>query len=221
MQGVGFMRTNIKYGLMSDEEIVSRIQAGDCPAMDYLLEKYKYLVRNKAKALFLIGGDRDDLIQEGMIGLYKAIRDYQEDRQSPFFGFADLCISRQIYTAIKASNRKKNIPLNTYVSIYTPLSGGNGDSYEKETLIDIIYKKDGLNPEELVIDKENTSMIEYELVRRLSNLEKQVLSLYMQDLKYVQIAEYLGTEPKTVDNALTRIKTKLNQVLKDIENHKV
>ncbi|NLJ97142.1 MAG: sigma-70 family RNA polymerase sigma factor, partial [Clostridiales bacterium] len=145
---------------MTDEEVVSMIQAGDRPAMDYLLEKYKYLVRNKAKALFLIGGDKDDLIQEGMIGLYKAIQDYQEDRQSSFFYFADLCISRQMYTAIKASNRKKNIPLNTYISIYAPLSGENGDGLEKETLIDIIYQEDRQNPEEMVIDKENTSMIE-------------------------------------------------------------
>lgn len=214
------MKINTKYSVMTNEEVVNKIQAGDRPAMDYLLEKYKYLVRNKAKALFLIGGDKDDLIQEGMIGLYKAIRDYQEDRQSSFFNFADLCISRQIYTAIKASNRKKNIPLNTYISIYAPLSGKNGDGFEKETLIDIMYQKDGLNPEELVIDKENTSMIEYELVRRLSNLEKQVLGLYMQDLKYVRIAEILGTEPKAVDNALTRIKKKLNRVLKDIESQK-
>lgn len=212
------MRMGMDYNIMSDEDIVSRIQAGDRPAMDYLLEKYKYLVRNKAKALFLIGGDRDDLIQEGMIGLYKAIRDYQKDRQNSFFNFADLCISRQIYSAIKASNRKKNIPLNTYISIYTPLKGEYGESAEKETLIDIMYQENGLNPEELVIDKENTSMIEYELVRRLSALEKKVLSLYMQDLKYLQIAEVLGKEPKTIDNALTRIKTKLNQVLKDIDN---
>lgn len=211
------MMTDMKYNAMPDEEIVNRIQAGDHHAMDYLFEKYKYLVRNKAKALFLIGGDKDDLIQEGMIGLYKAIRDYQRDKQSSFFNFADLCISRQIYSAIKASNRKKNIPLNTYISIYTPLTGENGDSVEKETLVDIIFQEKRSNPEELVIDKENTSMIEYELVRRLSDLEKKVLHLYMQDLKYVEIAEVLGREPKAIDNALTRIKTKLNQVLKDIE----
>ncbi len=212
------MRADINYSTMIDEDIVDRIQAGDRSAMDFLFEKYKFLVRNKAKALFLIGGDRDDLIQEGMIGLYKAIRDYQRDRQSSFFSFADLCISNQIYSAIKASNRKKNIPLNTYISIYAPLSGGGGEGAEKETLVDIMYKEHGLNPEEMVIDKENTSMIEYELVRRLSDLEKGVLSLYMQDLKYVQIAKVLGKEPKAIDNALTRIKTKLNQVLKDIEN---
>jgi RNA polymerase sporulation-specific sigma factor len=210
------LNTVTKYDALADEEIVNRIQNGDQPAMDYLLEKYKHLVRNKAKALYLIGGDKDDLIQEGMIGLYKAIRDYQPDKENSFFNFADLCISRQIYSAIKASNRKKNIPLNTYISLDTPAYGENSDMEEKETLVDIIYQKYVSNPEELVIDKENTSMIEYELVRRLSDLERQVLALYMQDLKYIQIAEALGKEPKTIDNALTRIKTKLNQVLKEI-----
>jgi RNA polymerase sporulation-specific sigma factor len=206
----------VKYDSLSDEEILKRIKLGDQPAIDYLMEKYKYLVRSKAKALFLIGGDKDDLIQEGMIGLYKAIRDYQAGKDNSFFNFADLCVSRQIYSAIKASNRKKNIPLNTYISLYAPAYGDNSDMEEKENLVDIIYQKNVSNPEELVIDKENTSMIEYELVRRLSDLEKQVLGLYMQDLKYIQIAEVLGKEPKTIDNALTRIKTKLNQVLKVI-----
>ncbi|MDF2513225.1 MAG: hypothetical protein K0S04_3091 [Herbinix sp.] len=208
------MNSVVNYDVLSDEEIVNRIQQGDQPAMDYLLEKYKYLVRSKAKALFLIGGDKDDLIQEGMIGLYKAIRDYQADKENSFFNFADLCISRQIYSAIKASNRKKNIPLNTYISLYAPAYGENSEAEEKETLVDIIHQKYVSNPEELVIDKENTSMLEYELVRRLSDLEKQVLNLYMQDLKYIQIAEVLGKHPKAIDNALTRIKTKLNQVLK-------
>ena len=210
------MTSSTELDTRSDNEIVFLIREGNQSAMDYLLEKYKYLVRNEAKALFLIGGDRDDLIQEGMIGLYKAIRDFQSDKDNSFFNFADLCISRQIYSAIKASNRKKNIPLNTYISLYAPAYGENSDSEEKETLVDIIHQKNVSNPEELVIDKENTSMIEYELVRRLSNLEKQVLDLYMQDLKYIQIAEVLGKEPKTIDNALTRIKTKLNQVLKDM-----
>lgn len=210
------MNTATKYDILPDDEIVCRIQNGDQPAIDYLFEKYKYLVRNKAKALYLIGGDKDDLIQEGMIGLYKAIRDYQSDKENSFFNFADLCISRQIYSAIKASNRKKNIPLNNYISLDTPAYGDNSDTEEKETLVDIIHQKYVSNPEELVIDKENTSMIEYELVRRLSDLEKLVLDLYMQDLKYVKIAEELGKEPKTIDNALTRIKTKLNQVLKEI-----
>lgn len=210
------MEAATKYEALSDQEIICRIQNGDQPAVDYLMEKYKYLVRNKAKALYLIGGDKDDLIQEGMIGLYKAIRDYLPNKDSSFFNFADLCVSRQIYSAIKASNRKKNIPLNNYISLDTPAYGENNDTDEKESLVDIIHQKYVSNPEELVIDKENTSMIEYELVRRLSDLEKQALGLYMQDLKYVQIAEVLGKEPKTIDNALTRIKTKLNQVLKEI-----
>lgn len=204
------------YDALTDEEILSRIQKGEQPAIDYLLEKYKYLVRSKAKALYLIGGDKDDLIQEGMIGLYKAIRDFQPNKDSTFFTFADLCVSRQIYSAIKASNRKKNIPLNTYISLDSPIYGEGNDMDEKQPLVDIINQKYISNPEELVIDKENTSMIEYELVRRLSDLEKRVLGLYMQDLKYVQIAEVLGKEPKTIDNALTRIKTKLNQVLREI-----
>ena len=210
------MKSNSIYDQLSDEEIINRIQEGDQPAIDYILEKYKHMVRNKAKALFLIGGDRDDLIQEGMIGLYKAIRDFNAGKDNSFFNFADLCISRQIYSAIKASNRKKNIPLNTYISLYSPAYSENSENEEKEALVDIIHQKHVSNPEELVIDKENTSMIEYELVRRLSDLEKKVLTLYMQDLKYVQIAEVLEKEPKTIDNALTRIKKKLNQVLKEI-----
>ncbi|HHU72229.1 MAG TPA: RNA polymerase sporulation sigma factor SigH [Clostridiales bacterium] len=205
--------SSTEYKNLSDNEIVALIRDEDQSAMDYLLEKYKYLARSKAKALFLIGGDRDDLIQEGMIGLYKAIRDFDPTKDSSFFNFADLCISRQIYTAINASNRKKNIPLNTYISLYSPAYGENGDAEEKEKLVDTIHQGNVSNPEELVIDKENTSMIEYELVRRLSDLEKQVLDLYMCDLKYIQIAEVLGKEPKTIDNALTRIKMKLNKVL--------
>lgn len=198
---------------MSDEKIVGRIQDGDKVAMDYFMEKYKYFVRDKAKAFFLIGGDRDDLIQEGMIGLYKAIRDFRHDKNNSFFNFADLCISRQIYNAIKASNRKKNIPLNTYISLDLPIYTKDGHENEKETLLNIIQQKAASNPEDLLIDKENTSMIEYELVRRLSGFEKQVLELYMQDSTYVQIAQALDKEPKAIDNALTRIKAKLNQVL--------
>jgi len=210
---------DIDYQDLTDEDIIGRFHEGDENAVDFLMEKYKYLVRNKARTFYLIGGDRDDLIQEGMIGLYKAIRDYREDRDSTFYTFAELCISRQIYTAIKASNRKKNIPLNTYISLDAPINGDSCENNENEVLLDVIYQKNLSNlsnPEELVIDKENTSMIEYELVRRLSNLEKQVLDLYMQGLKYSQIAEVLDREPKTIDNALTRIKAKLNQVLKEI-----
>ncbi|WP_033168372.1 RNA polymerase sporulation sigma factor SigH [Clostridium sp. KNHs205] len=201
---------------LSDDEIISMIHGGDSYAMDFMLTKYKSLVKNKAKALFLIGGDKEDLIQEGMIGLYKAIRDYDTDKDSTFYSFADLCISRQIYTAIKASNRKKNIPLNTYVSLYAPAYSENADQDEKETLADVMSQNKISNPEELVIDKESTSMLEYELVRHLSQFEKTVLDLYLHDYSYLQIADKLKKEPKSIDNALQRIRLKLNTVLKDL-----
>ena len=201
---------------LGDDEIISMIHGGDSYAMDFMLTKYKSLVKNKAKALFLIGGDKEDLIQEGMIGLYKAIRDYDTDKDSTFYSFADLCISRQIYTAIKASNRKKNIPLNTYVSLYAPAYSENADQDEKETLADVMSQNKISNPEELVIDKESTSMLEYELVRHLSQFEKTVLDLYLHDYSYLQIADKLKKEPKSIDNALQRIRLKLNTVLKEL-----
>lgn len=199
-----------------DEEIIALIQKGDSFAMDYMLTKYKNLVKNKAKALFLIGGDKEDLIQEGMIGLYKAIRDYNAQKDNSFHSFADLCISRQIYTAIKASNRKKNIPLNTYVSLYAPAYSENTDLDDKETLADVMSENKISNPEELIIDKESTSMLEYELVRHLSQFEKAVLDLYLHDYSYLQIADKLKKEPKSIDNALQRIRLKLNTVLKEL-----
>ena len=205
-----------KLDALSDEDIITLIQAKEIDAMDYMLNRYKHLVRKKAKALYLIGGDRDDLIQEGMIGLYKAIRDFNPEKDNSFYSFADLCISRQIYTAIKSSNRKKNLPLNTYVSLYTPAYSDNYDIDEKEPLIDLMYEKKIPNPEELILDKERTSMLEYELVRRLSSFEKIVLDLYLQDYTYTQIAHKLGKEAKSIDNALQRIKSKLNKVLKKI-----
>lgn len=205
-----------KYSQLSDEEMIRIIIDGDSYAIDYLMDKYKEVVKKKAKTLFLIGGEKEDLIQEGMIGLYKAIRDYQFDKENSFYSFADLCISRQMYSAINASNRKKNLPLNTYISLYTPINTENEDNEDKTTLADTMYQYNDLNPEKLVIDKEKTSMIEDELYKRLSDLEKQVLELYLQDLKYQAIARVLNKEPKSIDNALQRIKTKLNQVLKEI-----
>ncbi|BCK00871.1 RNA polymerase sporulation sigma factor SigH [Anaerocolumna chitinilytica] len=207
---------DIKLDRKSDDEIIALIRGGDSYAMDYMLTKYKNLVKNKAKALFLIGGDKEDLIQEGMIGLYKAIRDYGTEKDSSFYSFADLCISRQMYSAIKASNRKKNIPLNTYVSLYTPAYSENADFEEKETLADVVIQNKISNPEELVIDKESTSMLEYELVRHLSQFEKTVLDLYLHDYSYLQIADKLKKEPKSIDNALQRIRLKLNTVLKEL-----
>lgn len=200
---------------MSDTDIFLRMREGDKQAVDYLMEKYKYLVRQKARTLFLMGGDKDDLIQEGMIGLYKAIRDYKEDKDSSFRNFADLCVSRQMYNAIKASNRKKNIPLNTYISFYTPIHGDNREYEDKFSMIDLMIQNNELNPEEMLIDKENTSMIQYELGKRLSDFEQQVLQFYLEGLSYTQIAEQLEKEPKSIDNALQRIKAKLNQILRE------
>lgn len=206
-----------KYDKLSDEDIIKLIHEDDSNAMDFMLNRYKNLVRKKAKALYLIGGDRDDLIQEGMIGLYKAIRDYDGNKDNSFLNFADLCISRQIFNAIKASNRKKNIPLNTYVSLNAPLFSENTDIEEKPSLVDLMYEDKNSNPEEMVIDKENANMLEYELVRHLSDFEQNVLELYLEDKSYLQIADKLNKDSKAIDNAVQRIRTKLNKVLKKIK----
>lgn len=204
---------NEKYHCRSDEEIIYMIHNSDEGSMEYLLEKYKNLICQKARKLYLIGGDKDDLIQEGMIGLYKAIRDFQADRNGSFYNFADLCVSRQMYSAIKASNRKKNMPLNTYISLDAPVYEEEAGQKEHVVLAEITAQNNFLNPEQLFIDKENTSVIEYELGRCLSTMENKVLSLYMEGLTYVQIADKLDKSPKSIDNALQRIKAKLNHVL--------
>lgn len=193
-----------KYVSDRDEEIIQKIRNHDTEAMDYILEKYKNLVRKKARKLFLIGGDRDDLIQEGMIGLYKAVRDYDPSKETSFSVFADLCISRQLYDAIKASNRQKNIPLNTYISFYTPAFDEKKDS---------ILMSSNENPEALVIDRENVLMLEEEFGKVLSEFELEVLSFYLEGLRYQEIAQKIGREPKSVDNALQRIKSKLSKIL--------
>lgn len=202
-----------KYTNLSDQEIIALIRAGDNDAIDFLLEKYKNLVRKKANTLFLIGGDKDDLIQEGMIGLYKAIRDFDLSANANFYAFAELCIARQIYTAIKLSNRKKNIPLNDYISFNSPVFGEEGN--ENISLLDLILSNNQ-NPEDLVIDKESTSMIKYELERRLSLMERKVLNLYLSGKDYQEIAKELERESKSIDNALQRIKSKLTLLLKEL-----
>lgn len=202
-----------KYTGLSDPEIIALIREKDNDAIDYLLEKYKNLVRKKANTLFLIGGDKDDLIQEGMIGLYKAIRDFDLSANTSFYSFADLCIARQMYTAIKLSNRKKNIPLNDYISFNSPAFGEDGN--ENISLLDL-FLTNNQNPEDLVIDKESTSMIEYELERRLSLMEQKVLNLYLGGKNYQEIAKELEREPKSIDNALQRIKSKLTLLLKEL-----
>ncbi len=190
-----------------DEEIIDLVHSGNDAAMEYLLNKYKNMVRGKAKALFIIGGDRDDLIQEGMIGLYKAIRDFNPEKKTSFATFAELCTARRIYSAISMSQTKKNQPLNNYISIDgavndTENSSGDGIRLEDKAVLDN-------NPEELLINREDTSDVEKRLMKALSSLEKKVLLLYLKDYSYEQIGKELDCSVKTIDNAIQRIRKKL------------
>ena len=189
----------------SDEELIVRYRDGDTDAMDFIFERYKHLVRKKAKAMFLAGGDNDDLIQEGMIGLYKAIRDYHTDREASFATFASMCINRQMITAVAASNRKKNMPLNTYVSYDMP-AGGDEDSDMR--LVDILQSQTELNPEKLLIDKEHNRDLKSRLKEVLSTFEQQVLTYYLEGMDYTAIAKKMQKPPKSVDNAMQRIRSK-------------
>jgi len=208
--------TILSYDEMEDEAIVDLIRDGDNDAMDYLINKYKNYVRAKARTYFLIGADREDIIQEGMIGLYKAIRDYEEEKISSFRAFAELCITRQIITAIKAATRQKHIPLNSYVSLHKPVFN---DGSERTTLMDVIIGGKIANPEELLIGQENLEFIEQRMGEILSNLECQVLSLYLQGKAYYEIAEEMNRDIKSIDNALQRVKKKLEKFLKNKKDH--
>lgn len=193
---------------LTDEQLIERLRAGDKRITDYILDKYKPLVRKRANAMYLIGGDTEDLIQEGMIGLFKAIRDYDASKSTPFFHFAELCITRQLYTVVEASNRKKHAPLNTYISFYTQV-GEEGRSLAETLLTD-----DMDNPEQLVIAQENVHLFWEKLRGRLSKMEREVLDEYLGGLNYQQIAEKLGKSPKSIDNALQRIRGKMADVQK-------
>lgn len=195
----------------SDEELIIRLRDGEEGVTEYLMNKYKNLVRSKAKSMYLLGADNDDLIQEGMIGLFKALRDYDSGRDASFLTFADLCVSRQMYTAVQASRRQKHIPLNTYVSLYGS-TGINHDG-EEEELVNILAARAEQSPEEVIIDRENVVQLEQMIERELSSFEKQVLDLYMIGMGYQQIAKILGKDEKSTDNALQRIKTKLKKVI--------
>jgi len=203
------------YELESDETLAAMTQSGDHEAMEFLMNKYKNMVRGRARTLFLVGADKEDLIQEGMIGLYKAIRDFQPEKNASFQNFAELCINRQMYSAIKGSNTKKNQPLNNYISI-DRMDASEGQENPVEQLLGINFEKNK-NPEQLMLDKEAASVLEYTLVGHLSEMEKKVLHFYMKDMNYNQIAVALGKEPKAVDNALQRIKKKLTQVLLELK----
>ena len=197
------------YLNMPDEEIVKIAQKSDNPALEYLLNKYKNFVRSKARSYFLIGADHEDIVQEGMIGLYKAIRDFKEDRQSSFRAFAELCITRQIITAIKTATRQKHIPLNSYVSLDKPMF----DEKSERTLLDTITEDTFSNPEAMVISKEDLSVIEGKIGEMLSDLEKDVLIKYMEGKSYQEISEELDRHVKSIDNALQRVKRKLQKYL--------
>lgn len=194
------------YVDMGDEELIRQLRAGDTDITDYIMEKYKYLVRKRANAMFLIGGENEDLIQEGMIGLFKAIRDFKEEKESSFYHFADLCVSRQIINAVEASRRKKHQPLNTYVSLSTENSEGG------MVFLDMLMSMDSANPEQLLIDRENAAAMEAKIANVLSKMEKQVMRYYLQGMNYRQIAEIMGKQPKAIDNALQRIKGKLSTI---------
>lgn len=196
------------YARQTDEELIEEIRNGNSYAMDTLIDRYKNLVRKNARAMYLIGGDRDDLIQEGMIGLYKAIRDYNKEKNSSFFHFADLCISRQLYTAVKNSNTRKNQPLNNYVS-FDAAEPGEEQNQEEMPLPERYLWGSSRNPEELLINRENKELMEQYLESRLSAFEMQVLKAYLEEENYARVARKLGRSSKTVDNALQRVRKKL------------
>lgn len=201
------------YQHYSDEELMIQLRDGNDGIMDFIMNKYKNLVRSKAKSMYILGADGDDLIQEGMIGLFKAVRDFDSGRDASFFTFADLCISRQIYTAVQASRRQKHIPLNTYISLYATAREQSGQNEEDTALVDILALGSGQSPEEMVIDKENVEQLERTIEKELSSFEKQVLDLYLTGMSYTQIAKVLGRDEKSTDNALQRIKTKLRKAI--------
>ena len=205
------MVTTRDFESMTDEQVVVLAQETDSPALEYLLNKYKNFVRTKARSYFLIGADHEDIVQEGMIGLYKAIRDYKAEKLSSFRAFAELCVTRQIITAIKTATRQKHIPLNSYISLNKPIYEEDSD----RTLLDVITEEGISNPEEMIIDREDLSVIEGKIGQMLSDLEKEVLVRYMEGKSYVEIADEMHRHVKSIDNALQRIKRKLLKYLEE------
>lgn len=207
----GNTRESGRYAEFTDEQIVEMSHNGDSAAEEYLLDKYKNFVRSKARSYFLVGADHEDIVQEGMIGLYKAIRDYRPDKLSSFRAFAELCITRQIITAIKTATRQKHIPLNNYVSLNKPLYDEESD----RTLLDVIIEGRTSDPEEMIINMENVGNIRAKISEVLSGLEQEVLNAYLDGRSYQEIAESLGRHVKSIDNALQRVKRKLEKYLEE------
>jgi RNA polymerase sporulation-specific sigma factor len=192
-----------------DEEVIIEAKKGDVRAQEYLINKYENFVKAKAKSYFLIGADKEDIYQEGMIGLYKAIRDFKADKLSSFKAFAELCVTRQIITAIKTATRQKHIPLNTYVSLNKPIYDEESD----RTLLDVLSEAKVADPEELIISREELNHIQNEIGEVLSNLEMEVLMSYLDGKSYQEIACDLDRHAKSIDNALQRVKRKLEKCL--------
>lgn len=200
------------YSELSDELLIESLRDGDEDVVEYLMDKYKNLVRSKAKSMFILGADTEDLIQEGMIGLFKAVRDYDLGRDASFYTFADLCISRQMYTAVQSSNRKKHMPLNSYISLYSIREDGE-NSDEGEEFINILDNVKIKNPEQVLIDKENVLSLEKIIEDELSSFEKQVFDLYITGMSYSEIAKVLGRDERSTDNALQRTKAKIRKAI--------
>ncbi|MBR2531031.1 MAG: sigma-70 family RNA polymerase sigma factor [Lachnospiraceae bacterium] len=198
--------------MKSDEELIISLRDGDARAIEVIIDRYKELVRKKAGSMFILGADRDDLIQEGMIGLYNAVRDYDAGRDASFYTFADLCVSRQMYKAVEAGNRKKHAPLNSYVSIYDDEKGSDS-SGDGSALLEKILSETGKSPEDMVIDREQTQILEQKIYDSLSDFERKVLNLRLTGLEYTDIARILGRDAKSTDNALSRIKAKVRKIL--------
>ncbi|MBU5678145.1 RNA polymerase sporulation sigma factor SigH [Alkaliphilus sp. MSJ-5] len=207
--GAGIAKETVENYEIVDEVMVEIAKDGDLEALEYLIKKYKNFVRAKARSYFLIGADREDIVQEGMIGLYKAIRDFKPDKLSSFRAFAELCITRQIITAIKTATRQKHIPLNSYVSLNKPIYDEESD----RTLLDVISGQKVTDPEELVICREELGHIEGKIGEILSDLEWKVLALYLEGRSYQEIACDLDRHVKSIDNALQRVKRKLEKYL--------
>ncbi|MEK3789485.1 MULTISPECIES: RNA polymerase sporulation sigma factor SigH [Paenibacillus] len=202
------------YDYRDDEDIVAAVHEGDSEALEFLINKYRNFVRAKARSYFLIGADREDIIQEGMIGLYKSIRDFKGDKLASFKAFAELCITRQIITAIKTATRQKHIPLNSYVSLDKPIYDEESD----RTLMDVICGSQVSDPEELIINQEEFVGLEDKMSEILSDLERKVLMLYLDGRSYQEIAVDLNRHVKSIDNALQRVKRKLEKYLEVRDN---
>ena len=199
-----------KYSNFSDEELVDMHREGEEGVVEFLLDKYKPLVKSKAKSMNILGADSDDLIQEGMIGMFKAVRDYDSGRDASFFTFADLCVSRQMYTAVTASRRQKHAPLNTYISLSLRAMDKDGEDSMAE-LSDTISDNPSGNPEAIIIDRENVEAIEKWIDTELSGFERDCIELYLTGMSYSEIARVLSKDEKATDNALNRAKNKLKK----------